>query len=182
MTTTKTKQVMISDLPLATGMPGRDGEDGADAPMIMNTPFHPSILPLFVYAASDWTPVSNTWTKLHLDTSVSDIETSFDAVTNFRYTPKIAGVYLIIGSVGPACDDGGLAAASIYKNGAAIFYQYQKAGFAGTTSVILTVSGLVQMNGTTDYIELFGASQSTAPKLFGGQTVCFLQAARLRLD
>ena len=120
-------------------------------------------MPAFsAYASSTQTITTGVFTKVQINTKVFDTATAFDAATNYRFTPLVAGYYQINGAV-----QYGLAGTNqlvmIYKNSAE-FYR----GFQGS-AVDLTVSGLVYMNGSTDYIELYtyatggGTLQSGSP-------------------
>lgn len=110
---------------------------------------------------------NNTATKVTLNTKVFDIGTYFDVVTNFRHTPMYPGKYLYtayLQYVSTASE--AQSTVYIYKNGT----EYARANIGtGATNVARggTVSSLISMNGTTDYIELFtlqasGGSLATA--------------------
>lgn len=74
--------------------------------------------------------------------------------TNSRFTPNVAGYYLISGSVVYASTTY-RTGSFIYKNGA----QYCPGNFA--TDNASTISALVYLNGSTDYVELWGFSATT---------------------
>lgn len=97
-------------------------------------------------------------------TPVLDLYGGYVAGNPTRYTGQVAGYYLISGSVSYATNATGNRLAEIHKNGAggAIV---QGAVLACTTanSTTVAVTGLVFMNGTTDYIELFAYQNSGAP-------------------
>jgi hypothetical protein len=87
---------------------------------------------------------------MSMNTKVSDSNTWFDAVTNFRYTPQLAGRYLV--HVVVAC--GGTAVstcvAEIFKNGA----NYAQQQVTGASSAQGTsISAIVTFNGSTDFVE-----------------------------
>ena len=95
-----------------------------------------------------------TWTKAVLDTEDWDIAGWYDATTNYRYTPLIAGTYIFAFSGYFGTVAAGLACESaIYKNGTAVTATFIRPG--GTSGFSALAVGLVQMNGTTDYIEFF---------------------------
>lgn len=81
-----------------------------------------------------------------------------------RYTPTVAGIYLVLGGIGYAANTTGIRTAQFGKNGTSI---------PGTQGKIMPVTGgiatgvaaratLVSMNGTTDYLELIGFQNSGA--------------------
>lgn len=97
------------------------------------------------------------WTKAQLNTEDYDTNSNFDNSSNFRFTPTIAGYYLITGSISPDSTSsfGNAVFAAIYKNGSL----YRAASSYNTSAALAstpTVSTIVYMNGTSDYIELFG--------------------------
>ena len=93
-----------------------------------------------------------TYTKLAFDTKVFDTATCFSTVNN-RFTPNVAGYYMFTATVamGGATDEIQVA---IYKNGS----NFKSVWGTGNNSslVMCNVSAIIQFNGTTDYIELYG--------------------------
>lgn len=107
-------------------------------------------------------------TKILIDTISFNTESVID-IANSRIIPNLPGYYVVMGSVGAsAVPDGRLVNAMIYKNGVWASYgtiAYQ--GAAGRSSS--SVSDLIYMNGTTDYLELFAHnSHSSALALYAG--------------
>lgn len=119
------------------------------------------------YKSTDQTPVtSGSPTKLQANTKTFDSNTWYDAATNFRYTPLLAGVYRFhtalqcTGTTVLGCF------AYIYKNGT-IFAQSPN---IGTSSAVAmgTIDILVSMNGSTDFVEAFGINNCTGTCAFAG--------------
>ena len=53
-----------------------------------------------MYQSTQQTSVSTgTWTKVNLQTEIVDTNNDFDNSTNYRFTPTVAGKYLITGGV-----------------------------------------------------------------------------------
>lgn len=78
--------------------------------------------------------------------------------TNKKFTPTKAGNYFVAATLQSASASASLQV-SIYKNGvSAIAGEYQAPG----SNVVSTVSGIVAMNGTTDYLEVYGYHSITA--------------------
>jgi hypothetical protein len=111
----------------------------------------------------------NTNTKVTLDTESYDSGSFFDITTNYRFLPTIAGKYLFIGQVNIDYTSGVPTTlnASIRLNNTSTI---ATSGYnAGSGYGSRNMSGIVNMNGSTDYIELFVYSNSTIPTYIGGQ-------------
>jgi hypothetical protein len=92
-------------------------------------------------------------TKVQCQTEEFDTANCYDNATNYRFTPNVAGYYLITGAT--QFNGSGLTVlVTIYKNGAEI-KRGTMSGSAADSGRMATVSALVQMNGTTDYVELW---------------------------
>ena len=111
--------------------------------------------PAFRAYASGATSVTSSGTKIALASEDFDTAGAFDAVTNFRFQPTVAGYYLITCSIGYAGTDT-VVQARIAKNGVNV-----SVFGTGIASALAWGSDLVYLNGTSDYIELFGLSAST---------------------
>jgi hypothetical protein len=102
-------------------------------------------------------PTGATPTKITLGTEVHDTNNNF---VNSRFTPTVAGYYQISGFVNTIAN--GLTA-YISKNGANI-----AGNVIGATTYQATVSTVMFLNGSTDYIELFAShSQGTNVSVTG---------------
>jgi hypothetical protein len=105
--------------------------------------------------------------KMNLDTEEFDIGGYFDTTT-YRFTPLVEGYYYITGGV--MIQSTASIQARIYKNGSNF-----KIGSAIGTSAFgynpATVTQLIYMNGTSDYLELYAVSssgsQTTATGTYG---------------
>jgi hypothetical protein len=137
-------------------------------------------MPAFsAYQSSAQTLSSATFTKLQLQAELFDTANAFDSTTNYRFTPLVAGFYQLNGQVAIGGAGAGFGQISIYKNGAE-----SARGSTSTNNLsvgaMCTVSNLIYMNGTTDYVELYvyqnsGGSvanqSSTAFNYFSGSLV-----------
>lgn len=106
------------------------------------------------------------YNKIQLNSKDFDTANAFDAVTNFRFQPNIAGYYQISAAVDLNASGITLtsAFAALYKNGANAVIG--NGIYGGTTTVSefsCTLSALIFLNGTSDYIELFAYIQGTTP-------------------
>lgn len=116
--------------------------------------------PLFAATATGKTLTVNTWTKIPVDTELIDSDGDYDPTTNYRFTPSEAGDYLVFGCGELGVASGSFVGIAIYKNGSEIANAGQIGG--ATSAFGQSVVAAVNMNGTTDYLELFGyASRST---------------------
>jgi hypothetical protein len=107
---------------------------------------------------------SATYTKLNMSIKEFDTNSNYDT-TNYRFTPTVAGYYQINGNTLVQGTSKTNHVIAIYKNGS-------RASFASSDristsdSVGMTISTLLYLNGTTDYVELYvygiGTSLSTA--------------------
>lgn len=133
--------------------------------------------PIFsAYVGTNQTLTSGVTTKLALNTEEFDTASCYDT-TNYRFTPNVAGYY----QVNAAMTYGASAAATqgliyIYKNGG----QFKTGTFLSGSSSAVTASALIYMNGTTDYLELFGYVVAATPVANSGAKNTFFQAALIQ--
>ncbi len=127
----------------------------------------------YAYRNATQTVTANTLTKIALNAEVFDTNNNFDTSAN-RFTPTVPGKYLVIGAV--QCTDSGTnyCKAYIYKNGSAIL----EAVTAGYDYGEPKATTIVDMNGTTDYIELYGLN-AAGTQIRGLSTTTYMQAVLL---
>jgi hypothetical protein len=106
-------------------------------------------------SGSNQTVGSSTYTKVTLNAEEFDTASCFDSTTNYRFTPNVAGYYFI--SAESWVNSPGTNPSSItnclYKNGS-IYKQADEYGAANVNGGV-TVSSLVYLNGSTDYVEFY---------------------------
>lgn len=127
--------------------------------------------------ASGLTPI-----KVNFNAKEYDLPTNtyYDNTSNFRYTPLVGGYYQVNAVVATTSSSAtGVAGVDIYKNGTPYKTGSRVGNNAGTVSV--GVSGIVPMNGSSDYIEIF-FYQSTGASMTiqGSSTSTYFQSAFLR--
>lgn len=98
--------------------------------------------------------VTNTFVKVQLNTEEFDTNSCFDSTTNYRFTPTVAGYYQLNGQIAFTAFVAG-AQLAIFKNGAAF-----KNGANTASGAWATVSSVIYLNGSTDYVELYAAQTS----------------------
>lgn len=128
--------------------------------------------PAFSVSSNSGTSVNTgTFTKVALQSENFDTNNCFDSVTNYRFTPNVAGYYQINGEVGL-----GVATypclACIYKNGSNYLYGSIGAFQASAINTQSNVQAVIYLNGSTDYVELwiYQTSSSTQTTQTGATT------------
>ena len=95
---------------------------------------------------------NNTNTKITLNQKTFDTSNAFDATTNYRFQPTVAGYYQFNASM-LSVPTTGAAQMLIWKNGTTYTNGIQFGN--NSASTILYAGCLMYMNGTTDYAELY---------------------------
>ena len=123
------------------------------------------------YQSSGQTLSAATFTKIQFQTEEFDTANAFDSTTNYRFTPQVAGYYQVSGAI--SNNTGTQTVITIYKNGAD-FKRGNNGSLFGDS-----VSALVYLNGSTDYVELYGYLVAGGALNTGGNLTYF-QAAMVR--
>jgi hypothetical protein len=122
--------------------------------------------PAFSAWAGSATSLSNAVaTKVLFNTKEFDTNTNYDASLS-RFTPTVAGYYQVTSSINTAAYISVNSNLAVYKNGL-----QNKVGIQGGNSgnaAGLSVSALIYMNGSTDYLEIYayhasGGAVNTTP-------------------
>ena len=108
----------------------------------------------FAYPNSTTSTVNSTSTKLTFDAELFDTNSNF---ASSRFTPTVAGYYQISGVV-TLIASSGISRIEVFKNGSIYCIGSQMAN--NSSGVASTVSVLVYLNGSTDYVELYGYQTS----------------------
>ena len=106
-----------------------------------------------------------TYTKLTFGTEVFDTDNAFDSSTNYRFTPQVSGKYFFYAKA--TSDPSNFANEQdfnlkFYKNGSGVTYTeyFSMTGgnnsADGSTGTTGTMSAVIDMNGSTDYVEVWG--------------------------
>jgi hypothetical protein len=105
------------------------------------------------YNNANQTLSTNTTTKIQFNTEVFDTNSNFDATTNYRFTPTVAGYYLVSSQIACTSANSSEITIKLYKNGS----DYTRLGRLAPTgqTVYFGNSALVSMNGSTDYLEMY---------------------------
>lgn len=123
---------------------------------------------------SNQSVTTGTWTKAALSAEDYDLDGTFDAVTNHRFTPTVPGYYQFNWCVAGQATNGTQYISALYKNGTLYSAGVRYFGAASTNTLYVPGSCIVYLNGSTDYVELFGQVVGTAPVFGASQGATFL--------
>ena len=179
VTNAKLAQDIISGETALTAIPDKADEllisDGGtlkriDAQFFQNTPS-------FLATKNDAQSISHdTWTKLQVDDEVWDSDSTYDASSNHRFTPAIAGKYLLVGGFQVTLANANNLSITFYKNGSALNLQARYRTYSGSdaATTAATISTIVDSD-DDDYFELYvhhqtggSANSHTEGCFFGG--------------
>ena len=121
----------------------------------------PKGVPAFSYENTTAQSISSTtWTKVTVNSQIFDTTTS--DFSSSRFTASVAGYYQFNGCI--RCNGSSITGivVALYKNGSIVGY-----GNALQSSVpadnSINVSEIIYLNGSTDYVELYGFIIGTSP-------------------
>ena len=125
------------------------------------------------YLSANIVVTNNVVAKIPINTEVFDTNGYYDNTTNYRFTPLVAGKYMVYASAYGFADlANNLESVRIYihKNGSIYRGTYFSNTTNGSYSKTPYVHAMIDMNGSTDYLELFGLvdSSSGTPAVDGG--------------
>lgn len=131
------------------------------------------------YLSANQSFTAGTPTKIQFNTKNFDSGTYYDATTNYRYTPLVAGKYLVTvqltgQGLSSSANQYAPVSAAIYKNGTQVaissgqLYFYTSGITLGQSA---NITAIVPMNGTTDYVEGWGNIATVGSTLFNGGSV-----------
>jgi hypothetical protein len=113
------------------------------------------------------------YTKLQINTEEFDTNSNYDTST-YRFTPTVAGYYQVSG--GFSLTATGIPFIMVYKNGARYkdgVYTYSSNAF------VVSMSCLVYLNGSTDYVELYGRTEAGST-VNSGSNLTWFQGVMVR--
>jgi hypothetical protein len=121
------------------------------------------------YLSANQTVSGSTYTKVAFNTELFDTNSNFDTSLS-RFTPTVSGYYQINFSVYFQASTATAVLAALYKNGTSIrrFDCYSNTA-NGLDDWSTNGSTLVYMNGSTDYLEVYGFLVTGSPAFTGGQ-------------
>lgn len=131
-------------------------------------------IPAFRAYATGTTSVTSSRSKIALAGESFDTANAFDSVTNYRFQPTVAGYYLIIANIYFASSTYSIVA-ELYKNGSR-----HSAGAQPSTGSSASASDVIYLNGSTDYVELYGYSATTQNAIANDSTLTFMSGVLVR--
>jgi len=135
------------------------------------------------YLSANQTPITNaTFTKVQCNTEEFDTASAYDNATNYRFTPLVAGYYQVSGSLNITASTSNTdVLCVIYKNGSIFKWGAYITRLATNFDAGSVVSSLIYLNGSTDYVELYGYISGTGTLQFiGSQQRTYFQGCLLR--
>lgn len=115
----------------------------------------------FAYQSSVQSLTGGSSIKIQLQTEIFDTNSNFDNATNYRFTPTVSGYYQISGAVMLATTTITIGIqSSLFKNGSLYIAGSQNQATAAAYPQS-NFSVLVYFNGSTDYVELYGYTNTT---------------------
>ena len=113
----------------------------------------------YAYLSSTQSVTNGANTKVQIDTEIFDTDNAFDNSSNYRFTPQTAGKYFVYGAVCGATSVSNRlyqVLAKIYKNGSNTALTSEEFADNVLTRKTSFISTVVDMNGSSDYVELYG--------------------------
>jgi len=132
------------------------------------------------YLSSNQSIGSGSLAKMQCNTEEFDTNNNYDNSTNYRFTPTVAGYYQVSGGAELRYTSGSLSSfICIYKNGSA--FKFGSNTMNTNVYQQVTVSALIYLNGSTDYVEMYAQQNSGGSANIGGnQNTSYFQAAMVR--
>jgi hypothetical protein len=119
------------------------------------------------YAVATTSIPSSTFTKITYDTEEFDTNNNF---ASSRFTPTVAGYYQINGGF-TTLAGAGLMLSAIFKNGGA--FKMGNQVLASSFGIQSCVNSIIYLNGSTDYVEIYGFQSSGSTVSTAGSTVIY---------
>ena len=112
-------------------------------------------------SANQYGVADNTATKINFNTELFDTANAYDNSSNYRFTPQTAGKYLIYSTQRIITTNNGQLRSAIlylYKNGSAVTGDSSNFNMndEGVRAITPSLTSIVDMNGSSDYVEIFG--------------------------
>lgn len=137
-----------------------------------------SVKPMFsAYLSTTQSVTSSTPTKCTINTKEFDSTNAYDNITNYRFQPLKAGKYQVSAQIGVATTNTLTNTfIAIYKNGSLFKRGTTVQLPSAVSNTNANISIIVDMNGSTDYLEVYGYVTATAAVFTGGADYTYFQA------
>ena len=126
-------------------------------------------MPAFsAYLSSNQSVSNATYTKVQINTKIFDTNSYYDNSTNYRFTPLIAGYYQVNACVAldSTTTNPNFGRTAIYKNGTNYATSTMSASASAVNTLSPLVSTVIYLNGSTDYLEVYGYNNGATGPLF----------------
>jgi len=100
------------------------------------------------------TITNSTFTKVAYNVEEFDTNSNYDHITNYRFTPTVAGYYQINANASLGGATIGYVQCALYKNGS-VNTSGSSVPNNNTVGGKISASSLVYLNGSTDYVEFY---------------------------
>ena len=132
------------------------------------------------YLSANQSITANTFTKAQFNTTEFNLGSAYDATTNYRFTPTVAGYYQVNLTIYTSGTGSTGANAYIYKNGAS----FKSGQIFAANNQVGSVPAIIYFNGSTDYIEAYSYVSGGTGIVIAGTTgnapFCYFQAMLIR--
>ena len=162
-------------LPASTGTVVTSNSPASDLPSTISGPAFSA------YLGSVQSVSASTFTKVSLNVESFDTDSNYDNSTNYRFTPTVAGYYQINACVlvQQSSGTGTIALCQVRKNTTTVIQQEITCTY--TSGLSCCASGLVYLNGSTDYVELYGYTNAASSPGFGaGLSTTYMNGCLVR--
>lgn len=134
-----------------------------------------------VYRSGDQTGMTaGAANKIHFNAETVDEGSCFDSATNYRFTPNVAGYYLVILKVDASRIAEETSEPSIYKNGVIVSQGLYEGGtVTSPTEGNFCAMDIIYMNGSTDYIEGYVYLPVGVTSVQGGEPYTYMAICRV---
>jgi hypothetical protein len=119
---------------------------------------------------------ANTYTKVPFNNEIFDTDSCYDNATNYRFTPNVAGKYLIYGHLWSYMQSTDFQSSqfntALYKNGAPDFTASVVQGTSGNNiqqENAINIVSIQEANGTTDYFEIYVRVSDNNATMYQGE-------------
>ena len=138
-------------------------------PAVTGTAMVSGNMPAFsAYLSSNQSVSNATFTKAQINTEIFDTHSYYDNTTNYRFTPLVAGYYQVNACVAldSTTTNPTFGRTAIYKNGTNYATSTMSASASASNTLSPMVSTVIYLNGSTDYLEVYGYNNGATGPLF----------------
>ena len=124
----------------------------------------------FASRSADQSITQSSYTRINFDSESFDTNSNYDNATNYRFTPTVAGYYLLFASLLNNPAGSGQYVTAIRKNGSNLSPNGNLVNTAVGGGSTVPATNLVYANGTTDYFDVAAYASTASPTVQGGST------------